>query len=489
MSEFQDQPLPHNPPVAPTEGRRADSLRGRILRRLEPHRHVVRALRYRNYRLFFAGQGISLLGTWMQQTTQGWLVAQLSGSKEAAMFFMGVVGFCGQIPSFVVAPFAGVLADHMNRRRLVVITQVLAMAQALVMALLALTGVVAIWHVVMLSLVLGLVNSFDVPIRQSFVVEMVEDKADLTNAIALNSSLFNSARLIGPALAGIIIEAFASPDKAVHTGRPAVGEGICFLLNGLSYIAVIAALLAMKVNAPRAASKSMEVLANIKEGLLYAVRSGPLRAILFQVAVMSLLGMSYAVLMPAIAKFVLHGNAATQGALTSSAGAGALVGALYLAWRKSVRGLGKVMAIAAAMFGAALIGLSLSKTVAGSMALLVFAGFGAMITMASSNSLIQTIVDDDKRGRVMALYTMCFMGTAPFGSLLIGSLASWLGATVALAIGGAGCIMAAAFFAYRLPRLGRMVHPIYVRLGIVPQSVGTVAGPGVAATAEERQYL
>lgn len=428
-----------------------------IRQRLATHKHWVRALRSRNYRLFFAGQGISLIGTWMQFTAQGWLVYHLTGSR----WYLGVVGFCGQIPAFLLAPFAGVLADHMDRRRLIIATQALAMMQAVVLAVLTLTGAITVWHIVAMSLVLGVVNSFDVPIRQSFVVEMVGEKNDLSNAIALNSSLFNSARLVGPAMAGLMIEA--------------VGAGMCFSLNAASYVAVIAALLAMKLQSVRPVGKPMNVVANLKAGVNYVKGFAPLKAILAQVATMSLMGMSYAVLMPAFARDILHGSARTLGFLTSSAGCGALIGAIYLASRRNVRGLGRLMAIAAMLFGGGLIGFAFSRTLPLSMALLVVAGFGAMISMASSNSLIQTIVADEMRGRVMSLYTLCFMGTMPFGSLLVGGLASWMGAPFALAVGGSGCIVAGALFARKLPLLGQMVHPIYLQLGLVPPA-GTVSG-------------
>jgi MFS family permease len=420
-------------------------------------RHVVRALRHRNYQLFFVGQGISLMGTWMQAMASGWLVRFLVVSP----FYQGLVGFCAQIPAFMFSPLAGVLADHMDRRRLVIATQALAMVQALVLAALALTGTITIWYIVAMSLVLGVVNAFDVPIRQSFVVEMVPDKSDISNAIALNSSLFNSARLVGPAVAGAIIATF---------GEKLIGAGVCFALNGLSYIAVIFSLRAMKLNRSNRAAPQISLLANVKAGLDYAMGFAPLKAILQQVATMSLVGMSYAVLMPTWAKDILHGGARTQGFLLSSAGCGALVGAIYLASRRSVRGLGRLMAIAAFLFGSALIGFSFSRILPLSMVLLGLAGFGAMISMASSNSLIQTLVDDKMRGRVMSLYTLCFMGTVPFGSLLAGAVASWLGAPFALAIGGAGCIVAAFLFARKLPHLGRMVHPIYVQLGLAPQA-------------------
>jgi MFS family permease len=451
------------PPPLETAGRRSAGLvgaLGRLAGRAAGLRHMARSLRHRNYQLFFVGQGISLMGTWMQQTALGWLVYALTSSR----WYLGVVGFCGQIPSVLLTPFAGVLADHMDRRRLVVATQTLAMCQALTLAALTFGGAIHVGHIIALSVVMGLVNSFDVPIRQSFVVEMVDDKNDLSNAIALNSSLFNSARLVGPVVAGVLIEA--------------VGPATCFLINGLSYIAVILALLAMKLRSAHPAGRRMNVLVNLKEGIKYAADFTPIKAILLQVAAMSLLGMSYGVLLPAFARDILHGSARTLGFLTASAGCGALAGALTLAARRNVRGLGRTIAISGSLFGSALIGFAFSRTLPLSMALLMLAGYGAMLTMASSNSLIQTIVDDNMRGRVMSLHALCFMGTVPFGSLLVGGMASWLGTPVALAIGGAGCIVAAVLFARKLPALGKMVHPIYVQLGLVRETADP-AGPAV----------
>jgi MFS family permease len=412
---------------------------------------AARALRNRNYRLFFFGQGLSLIGTWMQRVALGWLVYRLTGSE----WLLGVVGFASQFLTFLVAPFAGVLADRTDRRRLLVVTQTLAMVQAFVLAGLTMAGSVQTWQIVLLSALLGLVNAFDIPIRQSFVVEMLESRQDLPNAIAMNSFLVNGARLAGPSAAGLLIAA--------------VGEGACFLINGVTFIAVIAALLAMRLRPAMRQVRQAHVLEHLREGLVYAFGFSPIWAILLLLATVSLLGMSYMVLMPVFARDVLGGGPETLGFLMAATGTGAMGGAVLLALRRDVRGLGRVLVVATLLFGAALIGFGYSRNFYVSMVLLAATGFGMMIQFAASNSLIQTLVDDDKRGRVMSLYVMAFMGMGPFGSLLAGWLARTLGAAAAVAIGGAGCILAAGLFATQLPRLGRVAHPIYVKLGIVPE--------------------
>jgi MFS family permease len=414
-------------------------------------RLIVRALRHRNYRLFFAGQGISLIGTWMQRIAMGWLVYRLTHSP----FLLGIVGFAGLIPTFILTPFAGVLTDRWSRHRILVVTQSLAMVQALVLAGLVLTGAIAIWQIIGLSIFLGIVNALDMPSRQAFVVEMVESRDDLPNAIALNSSIFNAARLIGPSLAGVLIAA--------------LGEGVCFLLNGLSYIAVVAALLAMRIRPGDGAPDAGPMWGKLKEGFAYAFGSAPIRSILLLLSLVSLVGMPYTVLMPVIAKEVLHGGSRTYGFLMAAAGVGALAGAGYLASRRSVRGLVRTIALAGSVFGAGLICFSFSRILWLSLGLMVLTGFGMMVQMASSNTVIQTIVDDDKRGRVMSFYAMTFAGMAPFGSLLAGWMAQRIGAPLTLAIGGACCIAGGVAFASRLPMLRRIVRPIYVSKGIIPE--------------------
>jgi MFS family permease len=411
-----------------------------------------RALRHRNFRLFLGGQIVSLVGTWMQQVALGWLVYRLTRSA----FLLGLVGFAGQIPSLFVAPLAGVWADRWNRHRMIVATQALSMVQALVLAGLVLTGTVRIAHVLVLSLFLGVVNAFDVPARQSFLVEMVKGREDLANAIALNSSTFNLARLVGPSIAGAIIAA--------------AGEGVVFLLNGVSYLAVIAALLAMRLP-PRApaAGPAPPVWHNLREGVAYVTRFAPIRSILLLLALVSLAGAPYSVLLPVFAADVLHGDAHTLGFLVGAIGVGALCGALLLASRRTVRGLGRVIVWAVSLFGVTLALFSLSRHLWLSLLLVFLSGFGLMVHMAASNTIVQTIVDDDKRGRAMSFYAASFQGTMPLGSLVAGSLAGLLGAPRTVALGGAACLLGALAFARALPGIRAQVRPIYVRLGVIPE--------------------
>ncbi len=416
---------------------------------------IVRAFRYRNYRLFYTGQGISLIGTWMQRIALSWLVYRLTGSA----FLLGVVGFAGQIPASVVAPLGGVLADRVNRQRFLILLQTLAMIQAFILAFLVLTNRIEFWHILFLSIFLGLINAFDIPTRQSFVIEMVEKKEDLGNAIALNSSMFNSARLIGPSVAGILIAA--------------VGEGLCFLINAISFLSVIVALIAMKIKPKEKIIKDSHFLKGLKEGFAYAFGFEPIRAILLLISLVSLMGTSYAVLMPIFANDILHGGSHALGFLMAGAGIGALIGAFYLASRKSSVGLGNMIVIAATTLGIGQILFSFSRFFWLSMILIVFVGFGLMVQMASSNTVLQTVVDDDKRGRVMSLYAMAFMGMAPFGSLIAGGLANKIGAPNTLMIGGICCIIGAILFARRLPILNKMVHPIYIKHGMITEDVKT----------------
>jgi MFS family permease len=411
-----------------------------------------RALRHRNFRLFLGGQVVSVSGTWMQQVALGWLVYRLTRSA----FLLGLVGFASQIPSLFVAPFAGVWADRWNRHRMIVATQALSMVQAFVLAALVLSGSVRIGHVLALSLFLGIVNAFDIPARQAFLVEMVGGREDLANAIALNSSTFNVARLVGPSVAGVLIAA--------------VGEGVVFLTNGLSYLAVLAALLAMRLP-PRAPRPGPLVPArrHLGEGFTYVTRFAPIRAILLLLSVVSLAGAPYIVLMPVFAADILHGDAHTLGFLTAAVGVGALGGALLLASRRTVRGLGRYIVASVTTFGAALVAFSLSRSVGLSLLLAFVAGFSLMLHMASSNTIVQTIVEDDKRGRVMSFYAAAFQGTMPLGSLLAGSLAGLVGAPRTLRLGGAVCVVGALAFARTLPAIRAQVRPIYARLGISPE--------------------
>ncbi|MBJ6762495.1 MFS transporter [Myxococcaceae bacterium JPH2] len=423
---------------------------------------MLRALGHRNYRLFFSGQSVSLIGTWLTRVATSWLVYRLSGSA----MLLGVVGFCGQLPTFLVAPFAGVLADRWNRHRVLVWTQVLAMLQSFALAALALSGVIAVWHILVLSVIQGVINAFDIPARQSFVVEMIDAREDLPNAIALNSSMFNAARLLGPSVAGALVAA--------------VGEGGCFLIDGFSYLAVIASLLAMRVRPRTPNAEHQHVLSELREGFRYAYHFPPIRTVLLLLAMMSLMGTPYTVLMPVIASKVLQGGANVMGWLMAASGLGALIGAVYLASRRSVRGLGRVIVTTAAVFGVGQLAFSLSRGLVLSLVTLVATGFGMMVTMAACNTVLQTIVEERMRGRVMSFYSMAFMGTVPFGSLLAGSLASRVGAPITIALGGAACIVAAALFRWRLPSLREHVRPIYTRLGIIPAEVAS----GMAAGAE-----
>jgi MFS family permease len=423
--------------------------------------NIVRSLRYRNYRLFFYGQSISLIGTWIQRITVPWLVYRLTGS----VFLLGLVGFAGQIPTFLMSPFAGVLIDRWNRHKILVVTQVLALIQALVLALLFYEKSISVWHIAILSVFLGIINAFDMPARQSFVVDMIEKKEDLGNAIALNSSMVNSARLIGPSIAGILISL--------------TGEGMCFLLNAISYIFVIAFLLMMKLKTPTIVVKNTNALQNFKEGFHYTFGFIPIRYIILLLALVSLMGMPYTVLMPVFAKSILHGGSHTFGFLMGATGVGALMGAIYMASRKNAAGLEMFIPWFAAIFGLGLILFSLSTNFILSMFLLLISGFGMLMQMTSSNTILQTIVDDDKRGRVMSFYTMAFMGTAPFGSLLAGSLASKVGAPNTLLIGGIACILGALVFIRKMPEIKKSIRPVYIKLGILPELVA-----GIQSTTE-----
>ena len=414
-------------------------------------KQVLRSLRHRNYRLFFGGQGISLVGTWMQQIALGWLVYRLTDSA----FLLGLVSFAGQIPTFILASFAGVLADRYNRHKIIIITQTLAMIQAVILAVLTLTHTIQIWHIIFLSVFVGIVNAFDMPTRQSFVIDLVDDKSDLPNAIALNSSMFNTARLVGPTIAGILISL--------------LGEGLCFLLNAVSYIAVIIALLMMHI-VPRVETiKKEKVLKGLKEGLKYAYNFKPIRVLLLFLGLVSLTGTPYTVLMPIFARDILKGNANTLGFLFGAVGIGALTGAIYLASRKTVLGLGRWIAISSAIFAVGLILFSFSKSLFFSLVLMLFTGFGMMVQMASTNTLLQTLVDDDKRGRVMSLYVMAFMGTAPLGSLAAGTLASTFGAPFTILSGGIICLLGVIVYAKYLPKLRNYIRPVYFKLGILPE--------------------
>jgi MFS family permease len=386
----------------------------------------------------------------MTQIATIWLVYHLTNSP----LLLGVVGFASQIPSFVLSPFGGVFVDRFSRHRILIGTQILSMIQSLALAVLALSGVIQIWHIIVLSLFQGLITAFDSPARQAFVTEMVEKKEDLANAIAINSTMFNGARLIGPAIGGLLIAS--------------VGAAYCFLIDGLSYIAVIAALLAMRIKPKTINITTQNPLQRIKEGFVYAFGFPPIRAILLLLALVSLMGMQYTVLVPIFAEKILHGGPQTLGFLMAASGVGALAGGTYLATRKSILGIGKLIALAPGILGTGLIALSLSRVLPLSLLMMLLVGFGTIIQIAGSNTFLQTIVDDDKRGRVMSIYTMAFLGMIPFGNLLGGALADRIGAPNTLIIAGSACILGSVVFAQQLPNLRRLVRPLYTKLGIIP---------------------
>jgi MFS family permease len=415
--------------------------------------HAWRALTHRNFRLYFGGQSISLIGTWMTRIATSWLVYRLTGSP----LLLGLVGFAGQIPTFLFAPFAGVWVDRLNRRYVLVVTQGLAMLQSLTLAALTLTKLITIHEIIALSACQGLINAFDMPGRQSFMVHMVEDRQDLGNAIAINSSMVNMAQLVGPSLAGIVIAG--------------VGEGYCFLIDGISYMAVIASLLMMRLPAIAIKKETTSMVKQFKEGWTYVSGFAPVRNILLIFAVIGLMGWPYMVLMPIFAGKILRGGPDTLGFLMGAVGIGALVSGVSLAVRKTVIGLDKMIPIAAALLGAGLILFAMSRVLWLSMFLMLLTGFGLMQVTTICNTLIQTIVPEEKRGRTMSFYTMAFVGMAPFGSLLAGTLARAFGAPITLTINGLCCIAGGIWFATRLKYIRTLMHPIYVDLGILPPEV------------------
>jgi MFS family permease len=412
---------------------------------------IGRALGSRNYRLFFGGQGLSLIGTWIQRIAQAWLVYRLTDS----VFLLGLVGFSTQIPTFLLAPFAGVIVDRRNRYHILIATQVLAALQAVILAILVITNTVQVWHIIVLGIFLGLINAFDMPSRQSLLVEMIEHREDLSNAIALNSTMVNGARLVGPTIAGLVIAA--------------VGEGVCFAMNAASFLAVIVALLVMRIKPSKPATPNGNLLFGLKEGFRYAFGFPPIRAILVLLALVSIMGMPYTVLMPVFARDILHGGPHTLGFLMAAVGTGALVGALYLASRRTVVGLEKVITFAAITFGIGLITFSFSRQLWLSMLLLFFVGMGMMMQMAASNTVLQTIVEDDKRGRVMSIYAMSFFGMVPLGSFIAGTLGSKIGTPATVMLGGICCVIGGLIFRHKLPALSALVRPIYRKKGILPE--------------------
>ena len=396
-------------------------------------RHAWRALRHRNFKLYFTGQGISIIGTWMTRMATTWLVYRLTHSA----LLLGVVGFVGLIPTFVLAPFAGVWIERLDRRRLLVWTQAAAATQSLTLAALTLAGVVTFWEVLVLAVFQGLVNAFDAPLRQIFLGQMVDDREDLGNAIAISSSLANGARLIGPAIAGLVIAAW--------------GEGGCFLLDGLSYLAVITSLLMMRIQPPANQPNKARMLEQMREGWQYVSGFRPVRAILLLLALLALMGFPYSILLPVFAGQVLHGGPATLGWLTAASGIGALGSGLSLTLRTSTKGLARMLQISAAALGCGLILFGLAQALWLSMALMVLVGFGMMQVFAVSNTLVQTLVPEDKKGRVMSYFFMALFGAAPFGSLLAGALAHRIGAPHTVIVTGAFCLAGALWFGLERP--------------------------------------
>jgi len=410
-------------------------------------RTTLRALRHRNFQLFFGGQLISLIGTWMQNIAQDWLVYRFTGSS----LLLGTVAFVSQIPIFLLAPVAGIVADRYNRHRIVIATQSASMVLALTLATLTLTGRIRIWEIMVLASLLGVVNAFDIPARQAFLIDMV-GRDDLLNAIALNSSMFNSARIIGPAIAGILVAS--------------VGEGWCFFANGISYIAVIIGLLTMRLTRRGELQKKGSALENMVEGFRFARHTAPVRALLMLIGVVSLAAMPYTVLMPIFAGRILHGGARQLGLLMGATGVGALLGALTLASKTSTSGLGRWVWMAATGFGMSLILFTMSQHLWLSMALLVPTGFGMMVQMGATNTLLQVMVPDRLRGRVMSLYSMMFIGMGPIGALIGGAVAARIGAPWTVAIGGVTCLVGGAIFARRLPAMRGVARQLILAQGM-----------------------
>jgi MFS family permease len=414
--------------------------------------HAWRALRHRNFQLFFVGQGTSVIGSWMTRLATGWLVYRMTHSA----LLLGVVSFAGQIVPFLLGPVAGVWVERLDRRKLLVWTQAAAAVQSLAMAALTLAHIITLWEIIALSALQGLINAFDAPGRHSFLVQMVDDREDLSNAIALNSSMVNGARLIGPAMAGLVIAA--------------VGEGWCFLIDGVSYFAVIASLLLMRIRPLDLRRNKASMLVQMREGWDYVRTSRPLRTILLLFSLISLMGYPYMVLMPVFAAQILHGGPHTLGWLTGASGIGALVSALSLAVRKSIVGLTSMLPIAACTLGCALILFGLSHSLWSSLIFMLFAGFGLMQVASASNTIIQSLVTEDKRARVMSYYAMAFFGAAPFGSLFAGALAHRIGAPYTVELTGTFCIAGSLWFLLELPKINFDTAPLTREAGFAERT-------------------
>ncbi len=446
---------------------------GKIENKAETSRipEMFRALKHRNYQYFFIGQLLSLIGTWMQSVAQAWLVYRLTDSTV----LLGLIAFSGQIPVFLFATLGGAIADKYNRQRILQVTQTIAMILATVLTVLTLTGLIQVWHIFVIAALLGLTNAFDIPTRQAFIVDLIERK-DLTNAIALNSSMFNGARIVGPAVAGVLVAT--------------AGEGWCFGINAVSYIAVLTGLSLIRIETRRKVPVPGSAISNIVEGFKFVCKTSPIRSLLLLLGVVSLMGSPYAVLMPIFAGQILEGGASGLGILMGASGVGALAGALALAARKSLKGLGRWIAFASAGFGACLILFSFSRSFWLSAAFLVPAGFAMMIQMAASNTLVQSMIPDELRGRVMAVYSMMFMGMAPLGAMFAGTVAQNIGAPYTVAIGGAVCIIAATFFAFNLKEFRSEAREIIIALNMAsgqPPERATGAAALLALQEEETE--
>jgi MFS family permease len=420
-----------------------------IPKKIQVIKGIFSSLHSRNYRLYFTGQGISLIGTWMQNIALSWLVYRLTGS----VFLLGLIGFTSQIPTFVLAPFTGVLTDRHNRLKIMIIAQVCFMLQALTITLLVLFNLIEVWHIIVLSLAFGIITAFDAPARQSLVIELIDNPDDLGNAIALNSAIFNGARLVGPAIAGITIAI--------------VGEGICFLLNTLSFVAVIIALLRIKIPFKQRIIQAGNFKKSFKEGFHYTFKSVPIRTLIILLATLSLVGLSFIVLLPAYAKEILHGSSDTLGYLMSAMGAGALLGALYMAARNTVLGLGKVISLSVSSLGLAIILASISNRTWFSLIVFFFGGLTMILSLSSINTMLQTVADEDKRGRVMSFYAMALMGTTPIGNLIAGTEASGIGIPYTLLICGTITVFSGIWFEIKRKSLRKFLRTIYIKKGIL----------------------
>jgi MFS family permease len=401
------------------------------------------ALKSRNYRLYFAGQGVSLIGSWMQHVAISWLCYRLTDSA----FLLGLLGFLANLPLMLLTPLTGVLADRWNRHRMMIWVQVWEMGQALVLAVLTLGGWITIWQLVLLNTVLGVINAIDAPNRHAFVIQLVDDRRDLPNAIAMNSAIFNSARLIGPSVAGLVIAA--------------IGEGLCFLLNAFSFLAVIISLRSMRMNPqkPVHSDQPLHILNEMKQGFLYTFGNRTMRLILIHFALVSMLGTSFSVLLPVMARDVLHGGASTMGFLTGGMGFGAMISALFLARRHQIKGLEKLVGHASILFGLGLIGLALSRHTALSLGIMVLVGMGMVAQMTTSNTYLHLTVEDDKRARVMGFYLLAYFASMPLGSLLTGALAEIIGAPATILLCGLACLISSAFYMKGLQRLAQSPAP------------------------------